>query len=61
MHIAGHYANCLVGMMSLCELANEGDILQNAKAVYKLLQIPAFCILPGHYANAQFRNCVIII
>ena len=28
--IAGHYAYCPVGMTSLCELTNEGDILQNA-------------------------------
>ena len=30
MQIAGHYANCLVGMMAFCKLLNEGDILQNA-------------------------------
>ena len=55
MHIAIHYAICLVGMIAFCKLRNEGDILQNAKAAYKLLQNQYYAYCLGIMQNAQFR------
>ena len=49
MHIAGHYANCLVGVMALYKLPNEGDILKNAAK-------PALCILPGDYVKCPISH-----